>query len=35
MKKELIKTNIKVKDTLVSILRVGKIDYISLTDLAR
>lgn len=35
MKKEIIKTKINVKDNLVSIMRVGNIDYISLTDLAR
>lgn len=35
MKKELIKTQMKVKDNLVSVLRVGYVDYISLTDLAR
>lgn len=35
MKKEIIKTKINVKDNLVSIIRVGNIDYISLTDLAR
>lgn len=35
LKKEIIKTEIKVKDNLVGIMRVGKIDYISLTDLAK
>ncbi|MBQ9267310.1 MAG: KilA-N domain-containing protein [Clostridia bacterium] len=35
MKKELIKTEIKVKDTLVGVMRVGNVDYISLTDLAK
>ena len=35
MSKELIKTQMKVKDNLVSVMRVGDIDYISLTDLAR
>ena len=35
MRKEIIKTKINVKDNLVSIIRVGNIDYISLTDLAR
>ena len=35
MKKEIIKTQITVKDNLVSIMRVGDIDYISLTDLAK
>lgn len=35
MKKEIIKTEMKVKDNLVRVMRVGDIDYISLTDLAR
>lgn len=35
MKKELIKTQMKVKDNLVSVIRIGNVDYISLTDLAR
>ena len=35
MKKELIQTQIKVKDNLVGVMRVGDIDYISLTDLAK
>lgn len=35
MNKELVKTNINVKDNLVGIIRIGDIDYISLTDLAR
>ncbi|MCI8397716.1 MAG: KilA-N domain-containing protein [Clostridia bacterium] len=35
MSKELIKTRIKVKDNLVSVIRIGNVDYISLTDLAR
>ena len=35
MKKEIAKTKIKVKDNLVGIMRIGDIDYISLTDLAR
>ena len=35
MKKEVIKTELKVKDNLVGIMRVGDIDYISLTDLAK
>ena len=34
-KKDLLKTNLIVKDRKVSILRIGDIDYISLTDLAR
>ena len=35
MSKELITTQMKVKDNLVSVLRVGDVDYISLTDLAK
>lgn len=35
MKKEIIKTKMQVKDNLVGVTRVGNIDYISLTDLAR
>ena len=35
MKKEIAKTKIKVKDNIVGIIRIGDIDYISLTDLAR
>ncbi|MBQ6991933.1 MAG: KilA-N domain-containing protein [Clostridia bacterium] len=35
MKKEIIKTEIVVKDTSIRVIRVGNIDYISLTDLAR
>ena len=35
IKKEIIKTEIIVKDTLVSVMRVGDVDYISLTDLAK
>ena len=35
MKKDIIKTQLKVKDTLVRIMRIGDVDYISLTDLAR
>jgi len=35
MSKELIKAQMKVKDNLVNVMRVGDIDYISLTDLAR
>ena len=35
MKKEVIKTEMTVKDTIVSIMRVGNTDYISLTDLAK
>ena len=35
MKKEVIKTEMKVKDSLVGVMRVGDVDYISLTDLAK
>lgn len=35
MKKELVKTRIKVKENMVGIIRIGDVDYISLTDLAR
>lgn len=35
MKKAIIKTEMKVKDRLVRVMRVGDIDYISLTDLAK
>lgn len=35
MKKETIKTKIKVKDNLINIMRINNTDYISLTDLAR
>lgn len=35
MKKEVIKTELKVKDNLVGVMRVGDVDYISLTDLAK
>ena len=35
MKKEIIKTEMKVKDNLVRVMRVGNIDYIFLTDLAK
>ncbi len=35
MKKETIKTEIIVKDTSIRVMRVGNIDYISLTDLAK
>ena len=35
MSKELITTQMNVKDNLVSVLRVGDVDYISLTDLAK
>lgn len=35
MKKEIVKTEIKVKDNLIRVMRIGEIDYISLTDLAK
>ena len=35
MKNELIKTEIIVKDTSISVMRVRDVDYISLTDLAK
>lgn len=35
MKEKVIKTQMKVKDNLVSVIRIGNVDYISLTDLAR
>ena len=35
MKKKITKTQMKVKDNLVGIMRVGDVDYISLTDLAK
>ena len=35
MKKEITKTKINVKNNNVSVIRIGDIDYISLTDLAR
>ena len=35
MNKEVIKTELKVKDNLVGVMRVGDVDYISLTDLAK
>ncbi len=35
MKNEVVKTEINVKDNLIGIMRVGNIDYISLTDLAK
>lgn len=35
MKKEKIKTKMVVKNTVISVIRIGKTDYISLTDLAR
>ena len=35
MKNEITKTKINVKNNNVSVIRIGDIDYISLTDLAR
>ena len=35
MKNNIIKTKINVKENLISVMRIGDIDYISLTDLAR
>ncbi|MBQ7667938.1 MAG: KilA-N domain-containing protein [Clostridia bacterium] len=35
MSNEIIKTELKVKDNLIGIMRIGDIDYISLTDLAK
>jgi hypothetical protein len=35
IKKEIIRTEMKVKDNLVGVMRVGDVDYISLTDLAK
>ena len=35
MKKDLVTTEIVVKEKTVGILRVGNVNYISLTDLAR
>ena len=35
MKKEIIKAEMILKDTTVGVMRVGDVDYISLTDLAR
>ena len=35
MKKEIIKAEMIVKDTVVGVMRVGNTDYISLTDLAK
>ena len=35
MKKEVIKTEIIVKNSSIRVMRVGKIDYISITDLAK
>ena len=35
MSNKLIKTKLKVKDNLISVMRINNTDYISLTDLAR
>ena len=35
MQKKMITTEMKVKDNLVGVMRVGDVDYISLTDLAK
>ena len=35
MKKEIIRAEMKVKDNLIGVMRVGDVDYISLTDLAK
>lgn len=35
MKNDIVKTQINVNNNLIAVLRVGNIDYISLTDLAR
>ena len=35
MKKDLVTTEIVVKENKIGILRVGNVNYISLTDLAR
>ena len=35
LKKDIIKTEIIVKETKVGVMRVGNINYISLTDLAK
>lgn len=35
MKKALVKAELNVKDKLVGVLRVGNVDYISLTDIAK
>ena len=35
MEKDIIKTEIVVKETKVGVMRVGNINYISLTDLAK
>ena len=35
MKKDIIKTELNVKDNIVGILKVGNVDYISITDIAK
>ena len=35
LKSEIIKAEIIVKDTSIRVMRVGNVDYISLTDLAK
>lgn len=35
MIKDIVKTNIEVKGNNIGVMRVGDVDYISLTDLAR
>lgn len=35
MKQELVKTELNVVNNKISIMRVGNVDYISITDLAR
>ena len=35
MKKEIIRTEMKVKDNIVGVMRVENVDYISLMDLAK
>jgi len=35
MKNQFIKTEIMVKDTPISVIRIDKTDFISLTDLAK
>ncbi len=35
MSKDLVKTEINVIDNKIGIMRIGDVDYISLTDLAR
>ena len=35
MNNNVVKTRLKVKDNLISIIHINNVDYISLTDLAR